>query len=283
MSVVMEAGDERLSNVFEMLVSRIDHVEDYLVSVREALARQDMSARHADSMRPLGSPFSGVALTGHCVELTTHNKFDANGDFELFHPASWVLAITCDQLVNEIGPVELMWIDKKTPWKWDDDMQAAWGPEKYDSTREKMEAWYEANPQQPGQDLEDPTCLDLGINSHHDLMIEEIFDAALLYRNPGLIAVREEGILISLCSIKDCFSVVSKVLRDFEYPSPKRMSVFCVEKHLVPLALACLSPKSDTVQDIYSALNDSQRSPLMNPEHNHAFFTYERMDKAGLD
>lgn len=64
-----------------MLVGRLDTLGDQISAVQAEQALQRRGLCHADSLRPLGTPFSGFNLCGAEVTLRVHTKFDVDGVF----------------------------------------------------------------------------------------------------------------------------------------------------------------------------------------------------------
>lgn len=136
MSAVMDSSNERLSNIFEMLVNRMDNLENNVGSLHDLLTMQATAARHADSLCPLRIPFSGLAMTGHCVTLEVDSTFDAEGCFINAHGG-----IKHSRDVDLFGQ-DIMWVGDTDiePWVWDDAVRVAWGIEKFELVRAKMAA-----------------------------------------------------------------------------------------------------------------------------------------------
>lgn len=74
-------SNEKLCIIFEMLVSRLDTLERKLDAQQAQLDLQHLASRYADSLRRVGETFSGVALTGICVELRLFERIDSDGNF----------------------------------------------------------------------------------------------------------------------------------------------------------------------------------------------------------
>lgn len=71
-----------LAGRVDALVQQLDNMGDNSAAMRRRIEAQHRVASFNDSMRPLGEPFQGVNLTGECVELTVHCKFDIDGLLE---------------------------------------------------------------------------------------------------------------------------------------------------------------------------------------------------------
>lgn len=68
--------NERLCDVFEMLVDRLSSIES-------KQDRQDLAARQEDSFSELGKPIAGARLCGRSVRLQVYDNFNPDG---IFHP-----------------------------------------------------------------------------------------------------------------------------------------------------------------------------------------------------
>lgn len=68
--------------IFDLLLRRLDTLEGKLDLLNTKIESQQIAARRAASIRPLGEVMCGVALTGMNVELINHEAFDSRGAFQ---------------------------------------------------------------------------------------------------------------------------------------------------------------------------------------------------------
>lgn len=203
------------------------------------LVTQDLAERHADTMRELGRPFSGVRMCGICVELIVNDRFTVDGSF-LYGSSDDVIIVLneCD-LINHFGALVWKW-DACGGWKWDGDILEEWGAVKCNDTRARMLAWYRDDPYRP----DNPSTDEVGAGpSHHREAFHTIYEAALKSRHQGLLAVGRTGVAVTKsCGIGKAVAIMEAVATDLNCKEEMNatFSIFRICARLRPLALALL-------------------------------------------
>lgn len=271
-----ETSNERLCNIFEMVVSRLDSLGNQMDTMQQQLGMLAHGIRHADSIRPLGSPFSGVAHLGMPVELTVFASFDAEG---IFHRKNELVVVT-EPLPGD--GYDLMWCGPE-PWKWDADMEAAWGKEKYDSIRARMVEWFVVEKVTSTGEWIDPTCADMGLPSTHGstCVFAEIHWTAIKQRNQGLLEGGSGGMIMDCSNLKQVVNIMRGVAQDMDGVdtyTPNTVEIYQVPKHLQALATAFVTHTG--WHEAWAALSASRQTALLNGEYR--FFTIERILQGGV-
>lgn len=250
------------SDVVEMLMSHLDKIE-------HMLKLQDTSARLTDSLRPLGTPFSGVTLTGKCVTLTVHHPFDSHGNFDNNGGREGDILI-----INPSPPgVEcenITW-STNSHWRWDGELSDAWGNDLCESTRASMIAHYKFVAECTCPYFHyPPSCKDLGIESGYESVQDAMYETVLRRRVPGLLAVGEDYIAVSMCSITEAVKLASRVMSECQVTEELNdVTMYVIPKWYQSLALAVL--RANGAEEAYSALDRHHQNSLKRGDE--PFFT----------
>lgn len=114
---VCSNSNERLCEIFAMLISRLDTIEDKLDKLAEQDSKQ-LHERHKDAIRPLGEAFSAFGLTGKCVALKVfgHVNFDENGNFKFQSSDDNVFVLKDD--FESTSLYNMPWEEGGDAWEW---------------------------------------------------------------------------------------------------------------------------------------------------------------------
>lgn len=273
----MTHGDTHTCDVFDMLTRRLKALEDSLASAHCKLDRQDLAARHFDSLQDLGTNFSGVRLCGQCVRLCVHNKFDSDGSF--CENLGNVIIVLSGRYLTQI--IKSMWEEADSrQWKWDDDICKAWGPAKLNLVRANIKQWYLDDPNR-----ESPRPEDIGIEvSHHKSTYTKVHEVALKIRHPGLLSIGYDGVALEHCSMKEAVRLVIAVASDLQCSNMLSdcFDIYCIPSHLLPLAAATMAEEIWDFQTkskaAWMALSNSTKQRLLAEQGRPgAFFTQQRL------
>lgn len=77
----MTNTNEKLCEVFEMLVSRMDTLETNQLAVIKQLNLHQLALRYRDAERDWDDSFSCVHWTGDCLQLKVHTHMNIDGEF----------------------------------------------------------------------------------------------------------------------------------------------------------------------------------------------------------
>lgn len=204
----MENINERLISVLDMVISRLDSLGCQMSVVEAKLDSQNKGQCHADSLRPLGVPFSGMAMLGNPVTLTVHTKFDEGGVFD-----------------TDNGYNSFLVVIKGTPLKcfrqWDTSggytlteetaARAAWGDCKYEQVMSGVKEWFTHNP----GSWEGPQCSELGIQSSHPFLHHEICEVTCRHLSPSLRAVGRESFMVNADNLNDVYNITKNLIEPY--------------------------------------------------------------------
>lgn len=237
-------SNEQLCNIFEMLVSRLDTFEGKLDLLQKA-------ARHEDSMRPVGKKFSGVALTGCCVGLIVHDKFNSDGVFEEKGDEDVLILESYHISAYEDN---MLWCneDHDLPL-WVSILRDAWGPALYQKVAETMTEHYNTKERSTP-----PTCKELGVVSGYENIQAEAFEVIMKKLVPGLLAIGIGFIAVQSSDLRNAVSVVNRVLHSagsepLDSLHNAILDVFHIPGHLGNFALAFM--REYGVKEAYSAID----------------------------
>lgn len=240
----MAVSTEKLCDVFEMLVSRLDTIETSICEVKTQLDAQALAARHADTLRQWGTPFSGVAMTGEPLTLHVFYPFNVDGTHKVRHDPGLAIQRTYDDgmivAVDKDRPFDdkysyAFWEDGQDS-EWDGDLRVAWGTNEYERVRSELAKWW--NAPFTGQ-AEPPSCAEVGIDSSYEDADDAIMDAILRHKVPGFVAYGGDGVAVSTKNLKDAVQCTATVLRLLKKPL-NSLHMHWISKELQPLALATL-------------------------------------------
>lgn len=206
---VSHTSNEVLCNLFEALISRLDHMEDrfdkmddQLDNVTAKLESIMLNKKHTDSVgHPFkGLPFSGLAHCGRCVELHADIRFDVEGVF-CSEYTSYMLFLTSPEYAFH-GDGSISWVVCPTETTYDEDLRSLWGIDKYDAIRSKITALHN----QTGHYY--MTCQDVGIESKHRDIHSALHELVLKHRVPAVVALGSSGIALKCTISSDIKSAV---------------------------------------------------------------------------
>lgn len=261
-------SNERLGDVFEMLVHQIGSVGDQLTAVQRQLDQQQACMRHADTLRPLEVPFSGMALCGEPVTFTMFAPFNEEGVFDVGEPYMGCLLIeTNHALCNDLPAMK----DGSTS-EWESAARKAWGPSGYLNVIASLEAWKVHSP----TDGRGPTSSELGIESSHRFIRNEIFEIQSLIKYPNLIALGVFGLLVETVDIKELHRMTKDLSRTCGVYRVRDMKIHYMETSHVPMAKACLCGVRGGGRAAWASLDHYDRAKIK----KNSYFTKERMERA---
>lgn len=277
----MDPMNGRLCTIFEMLIDRLDKLETKLDAVADKTDHHiSLAARHIDSMRPLGEPFSGVALTGECVALTIHNEFDSNGNF-LCDSGDILLLMTPDYELESIYQEDDVWGDVPT-WEWESAVRTAWGDAEFERVRARM-IQHRLDDETSVETIDTPTCAELGIMSDTCELHTAILNISLQQRFPDALVVGEYGFAASLCDVAAATNLAKRVMHHMKEYSRggEAWKLQTLEIHVIPeklkaLALAMVSREGE--QAAFQELHPARQGALFRGECG-GFFTTNRLTR----
>lgn len=270
-------ADERLIGMMELLVSRLDNMEMKMDALHTKLETQNKVLRHADSLRPLGEVFSGVALTGHAVDLTVHAKFDAEGRFDCGYSSGGML-----MLVRKRNPSyedHEVWTSARYSEKyqrpWEQHVIDAWGLSKYQQVCCTLMTHYRDVQESRSKKLP-PTCKDLGVKSGGFEHIQpEMFETAMRYQVPGLLAISGDYVATKLLPIEGAVTLMKKLMLETKQKDQvTEMEIHYIHPDLCQLALAIVHDFGE--KEAYNQVQISTNGRAKQILTTHPFFT-ERM------
>lgn len=269
---------DKMIAVFEMIVSRLDTIEETQSLIKTQLDQQDLAARYADSLRPTSIPFPGMNMTGKEVELTVHFPFDSNGAPAIKYDHCFEPIITNDDmviLVDEREPFShsfYFWIDGIDS-EWDTDLIKAWGKAEYERVRSTVTAWWVENPDD-GQNQ--PSSKEIGIDSTYQHANWAIVEAALRQRVPGFVAHGIDGVAVSLVTLRAAVQCTLSVMRLLDRHTTS-LQCYWIPCELQTLALEVMRD-SQLGGDPVPAWKALSKSLQANLKHGHyPYFTKERL------
>lgn len=248
-----------------MLVGRLSDLE---ASVKEGLEKQSLDVRHAHSLLPPGTPFSGVMHSGRAVTLRVHGKFDAEGRIDKRNNHA-VIIMTNQDLMEDC---RVFWDEEQPDSEWDADVIAAWGPTKYATVRANAIAFAKTT-------SFSTSCHDAGLMNHgHEYLGHQVYETGLRQRLPTLLAIGNEGIVVSDSDIQAAVHTMEKVTNYLRLPSSTKLDIFVVDTSLLPLAMAMIRGFGE--KKAYTALSAaSQKRVRSNVDCSWSFVTRERLDR----
>lgn len=230
-------SNETLCNLFEALISRIDHMEDRFDELGEQLKQIILNKKHTDSIGHTfpSASFSGLAHCGRCVELHVMNiRFDVEGLFDSDY-SSFMLFLT-DPECPFSGDGLRSW-EYCPETAYDEDLRLSWGMDKYNAIRSRIAEIHSSEPKRR------VTCDDLGLESKHPDLASALYEIVLRHRVPAVAALGWGGIALycgnstdlrSVLKAMDCASAL------FGAVPSKYIQINQMDETLEPLALAYL-------------------------------------------
>lgn len=240
------SSNERLCDIFTMLVSRLDTIEDKLNSIQ-------LHERHKDALRPFGETFSAVALTGECVALTVfgHRHFDENGDFQLLPVDDNVFVL--EGIFEGTSMYNMPWHDGGGMWEWKQYVVDVLGEDVYQRVVTTLRNIDESD--------DPPSCQEMGIESSCGELHAEFIDIAMRRCIPELLAIASQYLVVKASSVQDAMSLATQVRHYLKMDPMERLSMFHIPSRLVPLALAVVRGKGH--KEEFNRLGEGQRNELL--------------------
>lgn len=267
---MQHTSNERLCDMFEMLVNRLGVVEEQSSNIKDFAQKR---ARHEDSLKPLGAMLSGLALCGRCVDLVVYNRFNFDGNFRYSKPDDMII------MVSEGVPMffrENIWKGGGTS-KWDEDLRAVWGATELLAMKvlyaEGSRKFSEAN---TGRDnaVWLPSSKQLGLTSHQDCGKTAIIEIALKHRHPGLIAIGN-GFAVENTDIGRAVALFDDIMQDLGVTLPLWVGLYQIPAETRRFATAVLG-QYDTMA-AWSALSNQTRSRLRRDQHSKTTYFCEQV------
>lgn len=268
--------DNRLCDVFEMLVNRLSAQEEKTEALDTFVRKR---ARHMDSLVPNGQRFSGLSFCGRCINIVAHDVLDSEGCFVHSKPEDMIVIYS-----NELPYCNYdIWADGK-PSKWDDDLKSAWGLEKFESVHtlyeEGSKVFFQKNAviarisAASGSKMKfSPTCQELGIDSAHSCAKIAIVEIALRHRHPSVLAIGD-GIAITNTDIDGVVALIDLIMGDLGLDPLHEVALYLVSGLTASLGTAVVIGSDVQIQAAWSALSITSRRDLLREQHNIlAFFT----------
>lgn len=81
----------------------MDELRDLMTSLHAKLDLRRLTDSHADSLKAVGTSFSGVTLCGRSVELVVHTSFDASGVFTSAQAGDILLVMVDPRITDTIA------------------------------------------------------------------------------------------------------------------------------------------------------------------------------------
>lgn len=255
----MTTSNERLCDIFEMLVSRLDDIEVKLDTSTRKIDEIMRIQKHTYSIGELRASFSGLAHCGRAVKLRVDSSFDEEGVF-----ASGLLFITSPDHDFNLNQPSMNWEMDPAGCKWDIDVREAWGNVKYDEIRRgiaKVHKLYTTF-----ENYYTLECEYLDFESEHHYIEAAAFESALRHRRPDILAFGDNGIAIRDCKdLRSAVEALDGVTEIMGIPLCEYVQINRVDESLEPLALAYLRGTYENCVGIFETLGEhwKERALLM--------------------
>lgn len=263
-------SNARLIDVFEMVMARLDTLGGQMTDVQRQLELQQTCQRHSDSVRPVGIPFSGMALLGDPVKITSHVEFDQEGRFDVGPPFMTFLVIEIDQAFSLVCEDSLK-VEEGWTSEWESAARAAWGGPKYEEVIPKLDAYWQLHNRRHTRGL---LCSEVGMTSLHKFVQDEIFEIRARIKHPKIRALGDRGFIVETSDIKELY-LITKSLSHACGLTPTSMTIHCCHDWFEALAKSCLYVVRGAGKAAWAALDESVRHRVQRGEE--PFFTEERL------
>lgn len=243
-------SNTRLCTVFEMLIGRLDSLGDQITAVQAEQALQRRGLCHADSLRPLGTPFSGYNLLGVEVALTLHTPFDESGDFT--KNLSCVFVDTESRIRHpNVRSEDLCALLKER------EIIQAWGAAKCDGILARLTAG-------------DPI-----LSKELTELMTEISWIKLLPKHPSVRCRGGTygGVILNVRGIKEAHAVVTSIVGDLGVTS-RGLAIHPIQHGLEALAEAFTIGSTEDIKQAFEAISFYDRECYF---ADHSFFTKSRL------
>lgn len=95
----------------------------------------------------------------------------------------------------------------------------------------------------------------------HGQDLPDLHEIVVCERFPRVLAVGRHEVAMTLCDIKTATSTMVSISRYFQFSPPNKMQLFCIERELMPLALACVHQSGES--QVWEALARTAQTRFM--------------------
>lgn len=277
--------DERMCDVFDMLIDRMTAVEE----TNKSLQRHNKnmmnlllrSARMDDSQRKLGKPFCGTSWADRCVALTIHDQFDDNGEFNGVMEND-ILIVHDERYLNR-------WCDKfdfalfKTDDEWvlGDYVIEVWGLNRYLQVRKNIKSWYAFNQNAIWRSRTGPTNADVDIMADDGVedAIHSMYNVAFRQKYIGFSTLCSYGLELNMVDLFEAIKIVDNVTRDLKSDLAEEIEIHQVPRELRMLALSIIhNGGNNETSFAWLRLTRIQRRALIaNMDNENTLFTRDNL------
>lgn len=233
MQMYHQDSNAKLCEVFEMLISRLDTIEDRLDLII-------LNEKHTDSLTRIesSSSFSGLLHCGRCVELRVEKlRFDVHGVFDP-DDSDGLLFLTTPECPFS-GRGLRNWERDPSGTTYDKDLLHIWGVDKYNEIRSRITKLHMHHT---------PTtlatystkCVEVGITSDYSDLGSALFELVLKHRVPTIVALGWSGIALKCADLKTAVQAMDLASDLFGAQLNKYILISNIALALQPLALAYL-------------------------------------------
>lgn len=253
-----DSSNERLCDVFEMLISRLGFVED---SVKMQTIMLSNATRLRDSERVLGNTFPGEAWCNRIINLSVYEPFNEYGDFFLSdHKEIFIVHVDLSALKFDYNI-----FSTDAEWEFGNDLAKAWGEDKYKIFRSNMKNWCTLFTNDD-QRSAGPMCNDVGaieVDGVENYVSCAAYSAVFRHRHPEFLAIGPKGFAFrgvpSKClDLTSLLKTIDQITRDLHMNLAKCLSINKTTANLRNLAISTLFD-FETMLTAERALNETQR------------------------
>lgn len=273
MSDALEDSNTRLINVFEMVMARLDTLGGQMTEVQEQLERQQAGQRHADTLRPIGVPFSGMAMLGDNVKITSHVNFDEIGRFDVGGPFTSVLVIETNHAFTLVCE-RFLKVEDGWAAEWESAAREKWGGPKYDEVMPILDAYWKLHDR---RHTRGPLCSDVGMTSSHTYVQDEIFEIRTRIKHPQILALGVRGFIVETSDMKVLHHIAASISRACGCKLTTIDIHYCCIR-FESLAKGCLYNVKGGGRTEWVALDAHERKQLSDGKVS--YFTKERLHRS---
>lgn len=255
--LLIHESNQRLCEVFEMLVSRLDTIEERLDMII-------MNKQHTDSFiiqnqnsdsNTNSVSFSGLTHCGRCVELHVEKiRFDVRGVFDFDYSDGTLFLTTPECRFSGQGIQN--WERDPSGTTYDLDLRQIWGTERYDAIRTRIT--YLHSTKTPVELATYSTkCNELGIASDHDDLPSALYEIVLKNRVPTITALGWSGIAVKCDDLKTAVQAMDCASKLFGAKLSNYIQINNIPSSLLSLALAYL--RNTEIKTHFSNLDDQSQ------------------------